>query len=312
MRRDIEFLSRDVTLRGWLYLPDNLDKKVPAVVVAHGWSCVKEQTLDVVAETIVEAGMAALVFDHRNHGDSDGTPRGHIDPWEQIHDYRTAISFAQSLKEVDPERIGVWGTSYSGAHCGVLGAIDRRVKAATAQVPMLAGLPNIQRLNATMSDWNPMLDMLDNERARWESGEEPARIAVCAKDPSTPHAFPGLRTYEFFHAWGDKASNWQNECTVMSIDLALEYDPTPYFERLITTPMLFVLGEEDMTTPPDLALASFAKIQGPKELEIIPGDHYTSYIEYIDLAAGAAADFFQRQLNRPMGVPAGQSAGEAS
>ncbi|MDJ0490925.1 alpha/beta hydrolase [Rhodococcus qingshengii] len=309
MRRDIEFRAKDVTLRGWLYTPDSGEGPFPTVVAAHGWSCVKEQTLDILGEAFADAGLAALVYDHRNHGDSDGTPRGHIDPWEQIHDYRHAITFAQTLGEVDSERIGVWGTSYSGAHCMVLGAIDRRVKAAAAQVPMLAGTPNIQRLNATMSDWNPLQDYLDSERARWAAGEEPAMIAVCSNDPSTPHAFPGLRTYDFFHAWGEKAGNWKNECTVMSIDLCLEYDPTPYLERLGTTPMLFVLGEDDMTTPPDLALSGYGKISGPKELSIIPGDHYTSYLEYIDIAAGSAADFFVRQLTRKMGVPTAAAVG---
>ena len=128
-------------------------------------------------------------------------------------------------------------------------------------------------------------------------------IPVCSNDPTTPHAFPGIRTYDFFHCWGERAANWKNECTLMSIDLAMEYDATPYLERLNTTPMLFVVGEDDMTTPPDLALAGYARIQGPKELAVIPGDHYTSYLEHFDLAAGIAVEFFARQLNRPVGVP---------
>jgi hypothetical protein len=48
----------------------------------------------------------------------------------------------------------------------------------------------------------------------------------------------------------------------------------------------------------DLQLEAFARIRGPKELVIIPGDHYTSYLEFLTEAAGAAADYFSCQLNR--------------
>jgi uncharacterized protein len=72
------------------------------------------------------------VFDNRNFGASDGEPRQEIDPWAQVRDYRHAISWAQTLPEVDAERVGVWGSSYSGAHVLVLGAIDKRVKCVVA------------------------------------------------------------------------------------------------------------------------------------------------------------------------------------
>ena len=80
MRKDIEFDAAGVTLRGWLYLPQGAPKPAPAVVMAHGFSAVKEQHLDRFAEVFAEAGLAALVFDNRNFGASDGTPRQEIDP----------------------------------------------------------------------------------------------------------------------------------------------------------------------------------------------------------------------------------------
>ena len=48
--------------------------------------------------------------------------------------------------EVAGDRIGVWGTSYSGGHVLVLGAIDKRIKCVVAQVPLVSGFRNIQRL----------------------------------------------------------------------------------------------------------------------------------------------------------------------
>jgi uncharacterized protein len=81
MRKDVEFKTQDgVTLRGWHYLPDQHSGKVPAIVMAHGFSAVKEMYLDKFAEVFAEAGLGALVFDNRNFGASGGEPRQEIDP----------------------------------------------------------------------------------------------------------------------------------------------------------------------------------------------------------------------------------------
>jgi len=130
MREDVEFDAAGVRLRGWLYLPDDATGPVPAIVMAHGFSAVKEMYLDAYAEVFAEAGLAALVFDNRNFGASDGEPRQEIDPWAQVRDYRDAITWVRTRSEVDAERMGVWGSSYSGGHVLVLGAIDRRIKCA--------------------------------------------------------------------------------------------------------------------------------------------------------------------------------------
>src|SRR5919206_3473751 len=108
MRHDIEFEAEGVTLRGWLYLPDGASGPSPTVVMAHGYSAVKEMYLDAFAERLAAAGLAALVFDNRNFGASDGEPRYEIDPWAQVRDYRHAITYAQTRPEIDREQIGVW------------------------------------------------------------------------------------------------------------------------------------------------------------------------------------------------------------
>jgi fermentation-respiration switch protein FrsA (DUF1100 family) len=90
--------------------------------MAHGFSAVKEMYLDKFAEVFAEAGLGALVFDNRNFGASGGEPRQEIDPWEQVRDYRDAITFVETLPETDADRIGIWGSSYSG---GTRGRRDR-------------------------------------------------------------------------------------------------------------------------------------------------------------------------------------------
>ena len=72
-RRDIEFNAEGVILRGWFYAAEA--SPAPAVVMAHGFSAVKEMYLDSFAEVFNGAGLNVLVFDNRNFGASDGEPR---------------------------------------------------------------------------------------------------------------------------------------------------------------------------------------------------------------------------------------------
>src|SRR5215471_9230057 len=145
-RRDVEFDAEGVTLRGWFYAAGTGGTPAAAVVMAHGFSAVKEMYLDSFAEVFAAAGLSVLVFDNRNFGASDGEPRQEIDPWAQVRDFRDAITYARTREEVDGERIGIWGSSYSGAHVLVVGAMDRRVKCVVSQVPLISGYENARRL----------------------------------------------------------------------------------------------------------------------------------------------------------------------
>jgi hypothetical protein len=129
-RRDVEFDAAGVTLRGWFYTADGSTGEgstgtAPTIVMAHGFSAVKEMYLDHFAEVFAADGLNALVYDNRNFGDSDGLPRQEIDPWAQVRDYRDAITYAITLPETDASRIGIWASSYSGGHVLVVAAVDR-------------------------------------------------------------------------------------------------------------------------------------------------------------------------------------------
>ena len=89
MRTDITFLSGGVWCAGWLYRPDGADsRRVPCVVMAHGFSCTRELRLDAYAERFCAAGLGVLLFDYRHFGDSAGEPRQLLDIKAQLADYR--------------------------------------------------------------------------------------------------------------------------------------------------------------------------------------------------------------------------------
>src|SRR5215831_10534605 len=183
MRRDIEIKAEGTILRGWFYTPDRASGKTPAIVMAHGFSAVKEIYLDRFAEQFAAAGLAVVVFDHRNFGASEGQPRQEIDPWAQVRDYRHAITWTQAQPEINPRRIGIWGSSYSGAEVLVVGAIDRRVKCVVCQVPLINGFQNIQRL-VRADALAPLRTQFDSDRQTRFGGGSPAMVPVVTAHPT--------------------------------------------------------------------------------------------------------------------------------
>jgi cephalosporin-C deacetylase-like acetyl esterase len=103
--------------------------------------------LDLFAEYFTtHLPITALVFDNRCLGASDGTPRFELVPCLQMSDIQDAITYAQSLDEVNSEKIAIWGSSYSGANVLQVAAFDRRIKAVLAQNPLISGWDNFRRL----------------------------------------------------------------------------------------------------------------------------------------------------------------------
>src|SRR3954463_4359538 len=153
--------------------------------MTHGFSAIKEMHLDEYAEVFCDAGLACVLYDHRGFGASDaapGRPRQEIDPWEQIRDYQHAITYAQLRPEVDAGRIGVWGSSYSGAHSYVVGAIDRRVKAVCGQVPLISGRRAFEML-VRIDNWAATWELLAGHRPARPRRGEAAQEPVCHEDP---------------------------------------------------------------------------------------------------------------------------------
>jgi len=298
MRRDIAFNAEGTTLRGWLYLPDGARGPVPCVVMAHGFSAVKEMYLDRYAEVFAAAGLAALVYDNRNFGASDGEPRQEIDPWVQVRDYRHAITFARTLPEIDRERIGVWGSSYSGGHVIVVGAIDRRVKCVVSQVPLVSGYRNILRL--VRADLLAGLRaQLDADREARFAGKPPAMIPVVSEDPMGPAALPTPDSWRWFTETArTRAPAWRNEVTLRTVEMLMEYEPGTYIKRVSPTPLLMIIAAGDHLAVADEAFAAYHRALEPKQLVILNGGHFEAYVEDFERASGAARDWFVQHLVR--------------
>jgi fermentation-respiration switch protein FrsA (DUF1100 family) len=138
-RTRVTFHSGGMELAGYLYCSADATRKLPCVVMGHGFSGTQDRLFG-GAERFAGAGMAALTFDYRNFGQSGGQPRQVIDIKGQRQDWHAAVSWARSRPEIDPDRVALWGTSLGGTHTIFVAAGDPRIAAVVAQIPY-AGLP---------------------------------------------------------------------------------------------------------------------------------------------------------------------------
>ncbi|GAA4539282.1 alpha/beta hydrolase [Pseudonocardia xishanensis] len=295
-RRDIEFDAEGVTLRGWFYPAEGATGPAPTIVATHGFSAVKEMYLDVYAEAFAAAGLNAVVYDHRNFGASDGEPRQEIDPVAQVRDYRHAITFASTLAETDPQRIGVWGSSYSGAHVLVVAAIDRRVKAVVSQVPLVSGLANLYAL--VRADFvGGLRESFDVDREARYAGDSPAMIPVVSEDPLGPAALPTADSWTWFTDTAKlRAPAWRNETTLRSVEMFTEYEPVAHIAAISPTPLLLMPAQHDHLTPTRLAIDAYERAREPKKIVILPGGHFDAYVDGFSVSSTAATDWFVEHL----------------
>ena len=177
MREDVSFDSDGVRCAAWLYRPTG--ERPPVVVMAHGLGGVRGMRLDAFAERFTAAGYACLVFDYRHFGDSAGEPRRLIDVDRQLDDYAAAIAFARTLDGVDPRRVVLWGTSFSGGHVLRAAVRDGRVAAVVSQCPFTDGLASTRALPLRAALGVSALAARDLAGAAL--GRDPVRVTLAAE-----------------------------------------------------------------------------------------------------------------------------------
>lgn len=300
-REDVEFQSEGTTVRGWLYRPE-ADGPVPAVVLAGGWCYVRELVMPYYAEAFAAAGIAALVFDYRNLGVSDGEPRQHLDPGAQVRDYQNALSYLERRPDVDAERLGAWGISYSGGHVLILAATDPRVRAIVSQIPVVDGYRNMRRVHGTMGYRRLWEAILEDRRLRYDDPDKRLYLPHASEDPEHElSAWPFPETKDTFaRLQASEAPLYQNLSTMESVDLLLDYDVNYFVPRIYDTPTMMIVAEGDDLTLWDLEIESFNAIPtAKKELVVLPHtSHMTLYSDRDKLgrAAKHATEWFVAQL----------------
>ncbi len=277
----VEFASAGVRLEG-VHLQGQgeafLDAqgRRPCVVMAHGFAGTVDSGLLPFAERFAAAGLDAMAFDYRHFGASGGEPRQLVSVGAQLEDYAAAIAFARTLPEVDPKRIVVWGTSFSGGHAVAVAVADGRLVAAISMVPAMdgratllslvryAGLGQLAKMTAA-----GMRDAIGARR-----GAAPVMLPVVGPPGtlaamSSPDAEPGYRAIA--------GPTWRNEVAARFGLTAGLYRPGLQADRL-PCPILVQIADRDAIAPPAAAQEAAWQATGRAEVRTYPVGHFELYV----------------------------------
>lgn len=304
-RADVSFTSAGVGCAGWLYRPD-VDRPAPVVVMAHGFSATREQRLDAYAERFAAAGIGVLLFDYRHFGASAGEPRQLLDIRRQLADFHAGIAYARALDWVDPQRVALFGSSFSGGHVIQVAADDGRIAAVVSQCPFTDGLRSGPKLGlrviaqATAAGLRDQLGALAGRAPHYiPAVGPPGSFAVM----TSPDAEPG------FAAITPPKSRWENRVAARIGLRVVTYRPGRAAAKL-TCPALFCVCDKDAIAPADTTL-KYAAQASRGEVRRYPVGHFEIYVGAAwEQAVADQTEFLARALG--VGSAAGAGARAAT
>jgi dienelactone hydrolase len=248
----------------------------PCVVLAHGFGGTVDSGLLPYAERFAAAGLDAVAFDYRHFGASAGEPRQLLSISAQLEDYAAAIAFARTLPGVDPARIVVWGTSFSGGHVVAAAVADGRVAAAIAQTPAMDGVQTLLHAvrNAGPAHVARLVTAGVRDAARALRGADPIPISVVGP----PGALAAMTTPGSQAGYEAIAGpSWRNEVTARVMLRAGSYRPGLQADRL-PCPILVQIADRDSVAPPQAARAAAWLATGRAEVRTYPIEHFDIYV----------------------------------
>lgn len=294
-RTDVTFDSWGDRCAAWLYRPAGQPAgggPFPCVVMAHGWTGVREQALDRYAERFAAAGIGALVFDYRHFGSSEGEPRQLLSISAQLADWAAALAYVRAREDIDHDRIALWGTSFSGGHVLATAARDHRIAAAVSQVPYTDGLVNLRHLGVGHALSLTLAGLVDLGGAL---ARRPPHMVSSVGPPGSAAVMNTPGAEDGFHRIDPQGSTWRNEAAARVALTVSSYRPGRRADQ-IRCPVLYCVGEDDQITPPGPALAAAARTPRA-EVRRYPIDHFDIYVgEWFERAVADQTEFLAREL----------------
>jgi hypothetical protein len=281
-RVDVEFTSHGATLRGWFYEPERGGLPAPGIVMAHGFSAVKEMFLDQYAAAFAEAGFACLVYDHFGFGASDGEPRQSPAPSLQQEGYRDAIGWLGAHVSVDSQRLAIWGSSYSAGHVIMLCSEDLPIRCAVGQVPDIGPTgPNLSE--ATLAAVGSAIS----------EGRLDDTIPAASATPEGVGTMFDDGAYDWFtRVASERAPSWRNEVRVGAFT-----EPFSPKDSLADAkvPLLLIVAPDDRLLPPGTGIATAKTMRNVGVVEIA-GGHFDAYEAGFTASSDAAIGWFRQHL----------------
>lgn len=263
MIKDVYFTNKlQQQLYGILHIPDVLeDKKLPAVIICHGFN--QHSQHDLVwnlSNFLFSSGFVVLRFDFHGHGNSEGTFEHHTFS-QQIDDLQSAVEFLAKIKEIDCNRIGVFGQGIGGNVAISTVARDEKIKSEKIGSTIKALV--LQGTRANMEE-HVMTNLADHEIVELEK--------------------KGLFDKGHFRI---RRGYWKD---------AKKHDAVEQIKK-VKVPVLFVWGMDDFQTPEHEFRSLFAAANQPKEYEeVSDADHWFRQPEARKVLFELTREWFRKYL----------------
>lgn len=268
------FACQQVTCDGEVWLPPAKPdgSKPPVIVMAHGFGALRNWGLTPYAERFVKAGFAVVRFDYRGFGNSGGEPRRVVDGKAHVKDWLSALDAVATRQDVDANRIGIWGTSYSGGQVLVVGAErPQQVKAVSAQVPFVNGISSSLQYPIKyqpVATWYALRDLLRGDN------KEPVYVPIVAQNGFAALICP--ECYEGYMAFIPNGAEDQNKVAArvfLSLPFWFPGDSAPR----IQAPTLIVAAEKDGLIPVKKVREVAKSVPNGEYVELPGANHFSPY-----------------------------------
>jgi dipeptidyl aminopeptidase/acylaminoacyl peptidase len=261
----VSFLSDGLKLAAVIGLPDDLgkDEKRPAMIVLHGFGSTKDAGNVIAPCAMLNAlGYVTLRFDFRGCGDSEGE-HGRLICLEQVSDTRTALSMLQKHRHIDPQRIGVMGSSFGAAVAVYSAGIDKRFAACISASGWGNGAKKFEAQHSAPGAFDRFMTMLADGRAHRERTGTSMMVSRYDIVP-IPEKLRG-------HVLNKSIMTMPVETAQSMYDFMAEN----VVSQIAPRPSLFLHSAVDSVTPTQQTIDMFTRARAPAELHLFSGtDHF--------------------------------------
>lgn len=298
----VSFYSRNLKIAALFYpaATNSPNRNCAAIVIAHPWTSIKEQSPATYARVLTQAGFACLTYDAAYQGESEGEPRSLEDPYQRVEDIKCAVTYLVSRKDVNSDKIGVLGICASGGYAPFAAQTDLQIKACATAAAVCVGTMARRGLEKDTSNLDVLKTQLEAAAKDRNSDVGGERVPVIHMLPDKPEDAPAdmpeafrdlMNYYRTPRAQHPRATN---TTLARGWDLMGNFDAFAHNDMISPRPLLMLSGTKAASLWH--SENGIAKAKEPKKLVVIDGLTHADQYDQVDKTGLHFVDFFDHAL----------------